>query len=116
MELTIISEHFNNDDLIKRLEGTPGWNSSGIKLSLKKSKSQFRMLDSTVIAAVCSAAGIGLGALIKGLLDICKSKIVIEIDDGKTKTRIEVPHNCSKEKLQDYIKIIKDSVSAKIEV
>ncbi|HKC63105.1 MAG TPA: hypothetical protein VKB86_05680 [Pyrinomonadaceae bacterium] len=115
MRIIISSQHLEADDVIKSISHIKDIE---IRVNPKEAdKEPFRTLEATVIVAIVSAAGVGLGALIGGILSVAaqaqNKKIVIQTQRG---TRIEVPVDCSKEKVQDYVEMLKDLETARIEI
>jgi len=117
MEIFIASKEFRNDDLIQRLERSPDWSSREIRLLLRKSDQEFRTIDSTVLVAVVSALGAGVGALISGLLNIAKesktNKLIIKDKNGRT---LEIPAEYPMEKVKELVQILREMETAKIEI
>jgi len=79
-----------------------------ISLELVKPESEFRGLDPSVLVAIVGAVGVGLGALISGLLQLAMQtalkKIVIQSRDG---AKLEIPADISEEKIVSLIEKIK---------
>ena len=115
MRIVISSQHLEADELIK---GINHLKDIEIRVNPKEAdKEPFRTVEATVIVAIVSSVGAGLGALIGGILTVAaqaqNKKIIIQTQRG---SRLEVPVNCSREKVQEYVEMLKDLESARIEI
>ncbi len=117
MKIFISSAYINSDDLRMKISANCEMYESNIQFTILNLNRETRVGDTTILVATLSSAGIALAALLKGLFAIVqeskRKQIVIQTKDG---TRIEVPYDCPKEKMEEIIKIIKALDSVKIEI
>lgn len=112
LQVRISSESIKIREIKELLESRPDWNNSGVTLTIKEPKVRLRSslgLDPTVIVAIIEAAGIGLAALITGLMHIVKKSpgktIIIK---GKNGAMLKVPSDTSLEEIDVLIKKAKE--------
>ena len=113
--ITSVSREIDLEDLRKILEERI--DSNGITLEIRKLEFILRGLDPTVLVAIVSALGTGLGALITGLLQIARQstnkKIVMQSQSGQ---RLEVPADISPEELDALLEKLKELETQKVKV
>jgi hypothetical protein len=116
MRIVISSSSLRGDVITAKLEHIEDLQLRASKLK-EANITPYRTIEPTVVVAIVSTTGVALGALITGLLGLASQahgkKIVIQTQRG---TRIEVPINCPKEKVQEYIDLLKDLETARIEL
>lgn len=112
----ITSNQFKPEDLKNKLEKSISFFSSQIKIISEKETTDLRSIDPIVVKAICALSGTVIGALIKSLLDLSKSKILIEIQNNDDKIKIETPVNCSPQKIEQLINIIKKENAVKVKL
>lgn len=110
MIIDIVTDKYNSTDLINTLELNKKISDSKIKFVVPDSERS----DAVTIQAICALSGVVLGALIKGLFDLGKNKITVEISNDKEKTKIEIPVNFNLNNLEKIIQKVKGSLNTKI--
>lgn len=102
----VVHPYFGSlDELRRLLESQQGWHDSGIEL-----RSPLRLrAEPTVLIAVVGAAGVGIGALINGLLAIAQQwkarRVVIE---GRHGERLELPADTPPDKVDYWIRKLRE--------
>jgi hypothetical protein len=117
LRISIDSEETLSGELKKLLEEKIDQDNQHIALELIRREKVYRGLDPTVLVAIVTVVGTGLGVLITGILEVAKQKsagkIVIQSKGG---SRIEVPASISPDKLDWLVEKVKKLESESIEI
>ncbi len=101
-------------DLEIFLEKCEGWHSEDIKVEVPP---RIRGVDPQLLVAIVSMTGVGLGALISGVLAVARQsttkKVVIQ---GKNGAKLEIPANTSPHKVDYWIAKLKEIDVQSIEI
>lgn len=112
--IEIMSEVVILDEVKEFLEKQPHWSEAGINLELKKPNKKYRLgTDPTVLIAIVGAAGVGLAALIQGLLQFAEKKssgeITLHIRVGDTERVLTLPSNTPFDKIEKFWEMTEES-------
>lgn len=111
MEIVIDSSQISKQQIKDCLEGQPEWSQSTVNLEIRKSPLRLRGIDPNVLVALVGVIGIGLGALITGLLRIVentKTRSIVLQGKGKAGKRLEIPVDTPPEKIDWLIEKVKE--------
>lgn len=114
--IEIMSEVIILDEVREFLEEQPRWSETGINLELKKPNKKYRLgTDPTVLVAIVSATGVGLAALIQGLLAYAeqKGRDGIELESGNKK--VKLPASTPFDEVEKYWTIVEESERKAVE-
>ncbi|MCP4600169.1 MAG: hypothetical protein GY847_06480 [Proteobacteria bacterium] len=110
MEIRIMrsDDTLTSQELKEQFEQLPCWDQS-ITLEVRQEQQRrLRTVDPTVLAAIFSAAGAALGALVTGLFQIAKAthkeRVVLVSKDG---LRIEIETRHALDKIPELIKLLR---------
>ena len=102
IEVEVVASSLEAGEKLKsQLATIPEWADT---LGLSESCAPLAVVDPNIVVAIIAAAGVGIGSLISGLLQLAKQsgakKIIVQTRDG---TRLEVPVGVSTEELDKVV-------------
>ena len=115
IEVQVVADSPETSEKLKgQLATIPEWADA---LELKESSTPLTVVDPNIVVAIVAAAGVGIGSLISGLLQLARQsaakKIVLQTRDA---TRLEVPVNVSPEELDKVIAKVYDIEKERIKI
>jgi len=114
--IDISSTQLTCEEMLSKLESDEGPKRTGIIFESTIKSNTLQVFDREIIQAILTLTGVGIGTLLKGLFDLATNKIVVEVSNGKKKTKIEIPRSYSLKKTQNLVELIKKSTTTRIKL
>lgn len=114
MIIDIITLKHSQKELVKLFSVNENIALNGIMIHPVLQKSGYRSIDPSSIQAILTLTSVGIGALLKGIFDIAKEKIILEVKNDDFSIKVDIPKNFSQTKLEELLALLKRASSASI--
>lgn len=116
MNIDIFSVIYSQDELISHFNSSYDLNKSGVIIQVVQKQKAYRGIDPSAIQAILTLSSVSLGALLKGLFDLAKEKILIRIKKGDSEIQVEIPKNYNQKKIEEILQILQCANYAHIHI